>query len=270
MVGNVTNYNPSILQFSSSKLFFQNQNQLLQKVWFFSPASIDVHFKYTFQQVQPYYFMQWWEFEWITLNHDVCESWIVYKLWFASPRFQHVKCLSVDLLNDVISSSGSIWSMLKTFPLIQWTLFLFVLCLLPFAVWKWLFWLNLVWVWVLFLFSIWKTLKVFYKLIFKTNRADYKWFAVDYDEPEDVLLLTPELIPLIKKLPELQITKIAYTWNCLYLLQDIHVQKNNLRMLVKWKKYSSVSYTEQEKADLQQRTMSYIQHPDFLSQFIQY
>ena len=58
MVDKVQSYNPTTLQFSSSRLFFQNQTQLLQKLGFISPTSIDIYFKYSFQQVFDYHFIQ--------------------------------------------------------------------------------------------------------------------------------------------------------------------------------------------------------------------
>ena len=58
MVEILSSYKPSTLEFSSSKLFFQHQNKLLQEIEFISPISIDVHFKYTFQEVQQNYFIE--------------------------------------------------------------------------------------------------------------------------------------------------------------------------------------------------------------------
>ena len=57
MQENLNSYTPSELEFSSSKLFFQHQNKLLQDIGFVSPMSIDIHFKYTFQEVQSNYFV---------------------------------------------------------------------------------------------------------------------------------------------------------------------------------------------------------------------
>ena len=58
MPGTLNSYTPSPLEFSSSKLFFQHQNKLLQNIGFISPMSIDVHFKYTFQEIQQNYFIE--------------------------------------------------------------------------------------------------------------------------------------------------------------------------------------------------------------------
>ena len=51
-------YIPKTIQFSPSKLFFQHQKDMLQKMGFVSTMSIDIHFKYTFQEVQPNYFFE--------------------------------------------------------------------------------------------------------------------------------------------------------------------------------------------------------------------
>ncbi len=93
---------------------------------------------------------------------------------------------------------------------------------------------------------------------------------MDYDDSEDVLFLTPEVTPCIRALTDLQVTKICYTGNCLYLLQDIHAPQHKFKSLVKRAIYSSRIYSEQEKADLQQKTMAYIQQSDFLLHFSQY
>ena len=58
MAENIQNYTQSDLKFSSSKLYFQHQNQILQNFWFVSPMSIDIHFKYTFQEIKSNYFMK--------------------------------------------------------------------------------------------------------------------------------------------------------------------------------------------------------------------
>ena len=63
MEENIQNYIPSEIKFSPSKLFFQHQSQMLQKIDFISTMSIDVHFKYTFQEVQQNYFIEGGEFE---------------------------------------------------------------------------------------------------------------------------------------------------------------------------------------------------------------
>jgi hypothetical protein len=55
---NFQSYTQSDFKFSPSKLYFQHQNKLLQDIGFVSPMSIDIYFKYTFQEVQPNYFIE--------------------------------------------------------------------------------------------------------------------------------------------------------------------------------------------------------------------
>ena len=55
MAENIQNYTKSDLKFSSSKLYFQHQNQIIQNFWFISPMTIDIHYKYTFQEVHDRY-----------------------------------------------------------------------------------------------------------------------------------------------------------------------------------------------------------------------
>ena len=101
--------------------------------------------------------------------------------------------------------------------------------------------------------------------------SDYKWLAVNYDWEEDVLFLSPSIIQILNTLAEnYQITKIGYTWNCLYLLQSVYAPEGDSKnpfkkVLVSWRTYS-----EPEKAELQQRTLMYLQQIDFLSQFSSY
>ena len=215
------------LQFSASKLFFQHQNQMLQKIWFISPMSIDVHFKYTFQEVQSDYFIEWWEFEWLTVDHDVHEQWIIYKIGFLNPKFQNVENLYVDLKRNS----------------------------------QVLFWLNIVWAWVLLCFYIWKFSSFLYKK-FKVSNIEYWGFKVNYTKQSDALMLSEDVMKVLNKLAkDYWVAKFCYTWNCVYLLQDLHDRN--------WEKLTSTSklYTEQEKANLQQNTMAYIHQTDFLSKF---
>ena len=257
----LNNYTPSTLEFSSSKLFFQHQNKLLQDIGFISPMSIDVHFKYTFQEVQSNYFIEWGEFEWITVDHDVHEQWIIYKIWFLNPKYQNIERVSLDL-NKNLLDNPSIW------PLVGWLLWwivVFGLLLRLYDKWQFwhvLFWLNLIWGGILFWFLMWKVFKAFYNNFLKTKRVDYGWFTVNYANQTDALMLSSDVINGLEKLgKELRITKFCYTGNCVYLLQDVHDRE--------WNRVSASSklYSKQEKASLQQRTLEYIRQPEFLSLF---
>ena len=254
-------YTPSSLQFSASKLFFQHQNQILQNIGFVSPMSIDIHFKYTFQEVKEKYFIEWWEFEWITVDHDVQEQWIIYKIWLLHPKFQNIQHLSLDLNNNVLNNT-SIWPLVGGF---LWWMAVFALLLWLYTKWQFwqvLFWLNMIGGLILFCFLMRKVVKVLYNKLFKTTRVDYGWFSVNYANQTDALMLSPEIIKILKDLgKDYWITKVCYTWNCIYLLQDVHDHE--------WNRVSSSSklYSEQEKAALQQKTIDYIHKSDFLSLF---
>lgn len=260
MLNLLDSYKPSLLQFSPSKLFFQHQNQLLQNIWFISPLSIDIHFRYTFQEVNENYFIEWWEFEWLTVDHDVHEQWIIYKVWFLHPRFQNVQHISLDLNNKVFDNTSVL-------PLIGWLLWWgIVFGLLVWLYSKWQFWrilfrLNLAGGWILFCFLMWKVFKVLFNKL-KTKTVDYGWFTVNYTNQSDALILSPDVIKMQKTLSKnYWITKFCYTWNCIYMLQDVHDHE--------WNRISSTSklYSEQEKANLQQKTINYIHQSDFLSLF---
>lgn len=91
---------------------------------------------------------------------------------------------------------------------------------------------------------------------------DYGWFTVNYANQTDALMLSSDVIKGLEKMgKEYWITKFCYTWNCVYLLQDVHDRE--------WNRLSTSSkmYSEQEKASLQQRTMDYIHQSEFLSLF---
>jgi len=251
----------SNLQFSLSKLYFQHQNELLQKIWFISPMSIDIHFKYTFQEIQDTYFIEWGEFEGLTVDHDVHEQWIIYKIWFMNPKYQNIKYLFFDL-NKNIFDNPSIW------PLIWWIfgwIVVFTLLLRLYS--KWQFWhvlfrLNLIWGWILLWFCAYKIFKVLYDKYSKTKSSDYWWFKINYTNESDTAILTPDVMKILKELwTEYWITKFCYTWNCIYLLQDVHDHE--------WNRVSSSSklYSEQEKASLQQKTLNYIRESELLSLF---
>ena len=125
-----------------------------------------------------------------------------------------------------------------------------------------MFWLNIVWWGILLLFLMWKVFRKLYKNIFKTKKVDYDGFSVNYTKQTDALMLSSDVMWVLKKLGgEYWITKFCYTGNCVYLLQDIHDRE--------WNRLDSSSklYSEQEKANLQQRTLDYIHQTEFLSQF---
>ena len=251
---------PSDLQFSSSKLFFQHQNRLLQDIGFISPLSIDIHFKYTFQEIRENHFIEWGEFEWLTIDHDIHEQWIIYKIWFLHPKFQNIQYISLDL-NSKVLDSPSIWPL---FGWLLWWVVIFAVLVWLYSKWQFwhvLFWLNLIGGWILFVFLMWKVFKVLLNK-FKTKTVDYGWFTVNYANQSDALILSPEVIKVLKNLSkDYWITKFCFTWNCIYLLQDVHDRD--------WKRVSASSrlYSEQEKANLQQKTINYIHQPDFLSLF---
>ena len=262
MQGNINNYTQSNLQFSNSKLYFQHQNKLLQKIWFISPMSIDVYFRYTFQEVSPDYFIEWWEFEWLTVDHDVHEQWIIYKIWFINPKFKNIESFSLDMKKDYFNNP-SIRSLIRW--LLWWLIVFFIL------MWLWsksqfakvLLWINIVWALVLLIFYGIKIWKILLKKMW-TKSVKYWWFNVEYSNHSDALMASHELIDALKNLEKnFWIMKFCYTGNCIYLLQDIHDRD--------WNRLTSSSklYSEQEKASLQQRTMEYLRSQEFLSLFIE-
>lgn len=262
MQENFQGYITSDLQYSSSRLFFQHQDQLLQEIWFISPMSIDIYFKYSFQEIKSYYFIEWWEFEWLTADHDVLEQWIIYKVWFAYPKFQNIKNLSLDLKKNYFEGA-SIWRLLLWF-FWWWVVFCFLIWLSSkFKFWQVLFWLNVIWAVILLIFYFWKFWKILFNKFVKSKNGKYWGFRVNYSDQTDALMLSWEIIWVLDKLRnEFWITKLSYTWNCVYLLQDIHDHEWN-RL-----KSSSKIYSEQEKAALQMRTLEYLRQSEFLSQFI--
>jgi hypothetical protein len=256
----LNSYTPSPLEFSSSKLFFQHQNKLLQNIGFISPMSIDVHFKYTFQEVQTNSFVQWGEFEWLNVDHEVVEQWLIYKVWFLNPKFKNIQHLSLDLKKNLLDTR-SVW------PLVLWlfwwlVVFFIFLWLYKYTIWKVLFWLNLAWALILLIFYGFKTRKSLYKKMFKTKNVDYGWFVASYASQSDALMLSNDVVWVLKKLwKDYWIVKVCVTGNCIYLLQDIHDRE--------WNRLESSSklYSEQEKAALQQKTLDYLRKDDFLLNF---
>lgn len=256
-----SSYTPSSLKFSSSKLYFQHQNKILQQIWFISPMSIDINFTYTFQEVNSDFFIEWGEFQWLTVDHDIHETWIIYKIWLLHPKFQNIENLSMDLSKNYVNNPST-RTMAKW--LIWWGIAFGLLLWLSYKLRfiKILLWINIIWAMILLSFYMWKIWKALYNLIFKTSRVEYGWFKASYKNPSDALIISPEVVKVLKKLKdEYWITKFCYTWNCIYLLQDVHDRDGN-RL-----NSSSKLYSAQEKAVLQQRTMDYIRQSEFLSQF---
>ena len=96
----------------------------------------------------------------------------------------------------------------------------------------------------------------------KTSNIEYWGFKVDYAKQSDALMLSGDVLKVLNVLAkEYRIVRFCYTWNCIYLLQDLH--DRNWERLVS----DSKLYSEQEKANLQQKTLSYIRQLDFLSIF---
>ena len=256
-----TKYTPNPLQFSASKLYFQHQNQILQKIWFISPMTIDTHFKYSFQEVNSDYFIEWGEFEWLTVDHDVHEQWIIYKIWFRNPKFKWIENLSVDLKKNSLDNP-SVLSLFGWF--IGWCIVFAILFWFSMKsqFWQVLLWLNVIGACVLLWFYIRKVFRVIFKKI-KTKKADFGGYKVSYANESEALMISTDVLKIFKKLSEdYWITKFCYTGNCIYLLQDIH-DRDGKRI-----KSSSKLYSEQEKAGLQQKTMNFINQEEFLFPFI--
>ena len=259
--GKVDSYNTKSLEFSPSKVFFQHQKELLQKIEFISTMTIDIHFKYTFQEIQPKYFIEWWEFEWLNIDHEIIDQWIIYKIGFLNPKFQNIQHLLLNLKKNSLDNP-SIWPLLIWF--FGWLIVFFILLwLYNYTICKILFRLNLMGALILLFFYGFKKIKSLYKKIIETKNVEYWGFVARYTNQTDALMLSPDVIESLKKLWEnYRITKFCYTGNCIYLLQDIHDKE--------WKRLdnSSKLYSEQEKAALQQKTLDYLHQNEFLSKFM--
>lgn len=253
------NYTQPNLKFSSSKLYFQHQNQILQKIWFTSPMSIDIYFKYTFQEIQSDYFIEWWEFEWLTVDHNVDEQWIIYKIWLFNPKFKNIENCSLDMKK---TDNPSIWWSIRW--LLWWLIIFGILAWLwsKSQFWQILLRINIIWASILLIFYGIKIGKQLSKRM-KTKNMEYWWFTVKYANQSDALILSQDIINQLNTLNEnFWIIKFCYTGNCIYLLQDIH--DHNGKRLPK----SAKLYSEQEKAILQQKTLEHLHNSEFLSYFI--
>lgn len=261
MTDNIQNYTQSNLKFSSSKLYFQHQNQILQKIWFISPMSIDIHYKYTFQEILSDYFIEWWEFEWLTVDHDINEQWIIYKIWLFNPKFKNIENCSLDMKTNYLDNP-SIWSSIRW--LLFWLLIFGILARLwsKSQFWQILLRINIIWASIFLIFYGIKISKNLYKRT-KTNNIEYWWHTVKYSKQSDALILSEDIINCLTTLnKDFWIIKFCYTGNCIYLLQDIH-DRNGKRI-----PSSAKIYSEQEKANLQQKTLDYLHNSEFLSYFI--
>ena len=260
MAENIQNYTQSDLKFSSSKLYFQHQNQIIQNFWFVSPMTIDIHYKYTFQEIHDRYFFEWWEYEWLTADHDVHEGWIIYKIWFLNPKFKNVRSVSLDLSKSENKSmlplilTTLLW--LAVFWVLYWVSTKIVL-------WKILFRLNIAWAFIVFCFYGWQLWNSWYKTAVVDKSKSWT-FSVKCSDQSEMAVITNDIIEILKKLSdEYWVIKFAFSGNCIYMLQDVHDHY--------WKKLptSWKIYSEQEKAALQQRTMEFIRQPEFLSHFME-
>lgn len=260
MAENIQNYTQSDLKFSSSKLYFQHQNQIIQKFWFVSPMTIDIHYKYTFQEVHDRYFVEGWEYEWLTADHDVHEAWIIYKVWFINPKFKNVRNVSLDL------SKSENKSMLPLFlTLLLWWVVFGVLywASTKIILWKVLFRLNIAWAFIVFCFYGWQLWNSQYKTAVVDKSKSWS-FSVKCSDQSEMAVITDDIIEILRKLAdEYWVIKFAFSGNCIYMLQDVHDHY--------WKKLptSWKIYSEQEKAALQQRTMEFIRQSEFLSHFME-
>ena len=261
MTDSIQNYTKSDLKFSSSKLYFQHQNQIIQKFWFISPMTIDIHYKYTFQEIHEKYFIEWWEFEWLTADHEIHEEGFIYKVWFINPKFKNVKNLSLSLSK---SENKSMLPLILTIVLWGVVFLLLYWFSKNFLLWKILFRLNIIWAIIVFCFYCRQLWNSWYKSTVWVDKAKSWTFNIRYSDQSEMNIINDDILGILKKISEeFRIIKFAFSWNCIYLLQDVHDHEGK-RLPTSWKIYS-----EQEKARLQQRTMDFIRQPEFLSHFME-
>lgn len=251
-------YKPSALQFSPSQIFFDKQKALLKNFGFFSASSIDLYIKYSFQLVEEQYFIKWWEILAYNMDHEIQEQWMVYQLWILTPLQVAISARSIDLKDPSFRFKDSIFAYFRNFPLWQWGGFIFFVCLLWFA---WKFWqvlliINIIWLVLMCFYSIIKTIQYFITL-FKKNTKTYKGISINYTHEEDLCILTDDLIHFLPTLQEYHIDKIAYTGNCFYFYQTLKKKGKNLFS-------KEIPLTDQEKSELTQKTLWYLQHSSFL------
>lgn len=260
----ISSYRPMPLQFSPSQLFFNQQKFLLQKLGFFSPSTIDLHIKYSFQLVEEQYFIQWAEIVGFNTNHVDHEQAIIYKLGLANPKYKDIKSMFVDLEDIKSRIKGSFWGSLRSFPFWQWALFLILIILLPRSLGSILLYLNVIGIGVILLFSGYKTARFFIDLIKKKNTS-YQGLTINYAQQSDTQVLTDEMMEVLLTLKDLKIIKVAYTGNCLYLYQEIKEKEKSASSFFSSLFKGKQELSEAEKAELTQKTLAYIQQPVLLT-----
>jgi hypothetical protein len=259
-----SSYRPSPLQFSSSKIFFDKQLPLLQRLGFLSPTNIDTYIKYSFQFVEEQYFLQGAEIQGFNTNHETTDQGILYKMSVANPKYNDIYSLTIDL--ETISSrvQGTLRSSLKAFPFLQWGIFLLFILILPKMLRPVLLYINVIGICIMLAYSVYKTLVFFFHLVKKKNTS-YQGFIINYAQHSDTTFLTPEILAALQTLKAYHISKVAYTGNSLYLYQEIEEKPKGISAFFSTLFQKSHQLTEQEKADLTQRTLQYLSQPFLLA-----
>ncbi len=214
-----TTYFPQPLTFSPSQKFFNNQKNLIQKLGFISPTTIDFHIKYSFQQIEQTYFIQGAEFEAFNSDHTIAQKWMIYKLGLANPKYLDILSAKINLESVKERVTQNIFWAIMAFPLRQRALFFILLLLLPKTIGKALVRINLIGMFIMLLFSLYKTFKTLFKRVQEQQTASIAGFDVQYAQHTDQLFFSAEMLSAIHKLKKLEITQVAYTGNCLYVYQ---------------------------------------------------
>ncbi|GHW02927.1 hypothetical protein AGMMS50249_7130 [candidate division SR1 bacterium] len=214
----ISTYFSQPLTFSPSQKFFSNQKSLLRKLNFLDSTTLDTHIKYSFQQIEPAFFIQGAEIQGFNSQHEVSQTGIIYKLGFLTPKFPDIQLVNIKLEDVKTRVSNSIFSTIKSFPIIQRLIFLILLFILPF-VGKTLFRINLIGLIITLIFSIYKTTKTLLKRKKYQQTSSVGGFDVQYARHTDQLFFSPEMLSAIQNLKSLSISQVAYTGNCLYLYQ---------------------------------------------------
>jgi hypothetical protein len=259
-----SSYRSSPLQFSPSQLFFDKQIPLLQRLGFLSPANIDTYIKYSFQLVEEHFFIQGAELQGFDTSHEITDQGIIYKIGVDKPKYGDISSLTLEL--ETISSrvQGTLRSSLKSFPFLQWGIFLLCILILPKTLRSALLYINVIGIAIMLLFSAYKTLTFFFHIV-KQKRTSYQGFTVNYAQHSNTTFLNPEIIGALQTLKDFKITKVAYTGNCLYLFQEIEDKPKTSSAFFSTLFSKSHPLTEVEKADLTQRTLQYLQQPSLLA-----
>ncbi|MDR2189896.1 MAG: hypothetical protein LBP53_01580 [Candidatus Peribacteria bacterium] len=124
--------------------------------------------------------------------------------------------------------------------------------------------INIIGIILLFGYSLFKTIKYFSATLTKNN-ASYQGLTVNYSQSSDTTFLNEQMLTQLQALKPLKITKVAYTGNCLYLYQAINEQPKTASDFLSALVVKEKALTEAEKAELTQKTLSYLQQPAFLS-----